>query len=130
MSLSLSDAKRIAEGAIKKAEELNIRISVSVADFGGKLIVFNKMDGGIWGANYGCQGKAAAASAFGIPTSQIGKLDPLVVEAVDAANGGLFALGGGGVPIYRDNVLVGSCGVGGGTGDEDEQCAVAGVSEL
>jgi uncharacterized protein GlcG (DUF336 family) len=129
MTLKLSEAKRIAEGAVKKAEELNIRISVAVTDTGGRLIAFNKMDGGIWAASYGCQGKAAAASAFGMPTSEIvEKVDPIEIKEVDIANGGHFALGHGGVPIYREGILIGACGVGGGSGGEDEACASAGVA--
>ena len=36
----------------------------------------------------------------------------------------------GAVPIIRDGVAVGACGVGGGTGQQDEDCARAGVAKL
>jgi glc operon protein GlcG len=36
----------------------------------------------------------------------------------------------GAVPIFRSGVLVGACGVGGGTAQEDEDCARAGVAKL
>jgi uncharacterized protein GlcG (DUF336 family) len=38
--------------------------------------------------------------------------------------------GQGAVPIFRQNVLIGACGVGGGTAQEDEDCARAGVEKL
>jgi uncharacterized protein GlcG (DUF336 family) len=34
------------------------------------------------------------------------------------------------VPILRNGVLVGACGVGGGTSQEDEDCARAGAAQL
>ena len=39
-------------------------------------------------------------------------------------------MGQGAVPIIRDGVVDGACGVGGGTGEEDEICARAGVEQL
>jgi uncharacterized protein GlcG (DUF336 family) len=39
-------------------------------------------------------------------------------------------LGQGAVPIVRSGVVEGACGVGGGTGQEDEDCARAGVERL
>ena len=39
-------------------------------------------------------------------------------------------LGRGAVPIVRAGQVIGACGVGGGTGEEDEECAVAGAARL
>jgi glc operon protein GlcG len=36
----------------------------------------------------------------------------------------------GAVPIFREGVLVGARGVGGGTAQEDEDCARAGVERV
>ena len=38
--------------------------------------------------------------------------------------------GQGAVPILRQGVLIGACGVGGGTAQEDEDCARAGIEKL
>jgi glc operon protein GlcG len=38
--------------------------------------------------------------------------------------------GQGAMPIFRQGVLIGACGVGGGTAQEDEDCARAGVEKL
>jgi uncharacterized protein GlcG (DUF336 family) len=38
--------------------------------------------------------------------------------------------GQGAVPITSDGEVVGACGVGGGTSEEDEQCAAAGAAAL
>ena len=39
-------------------------------------------------------------------------------------------LGQGGVPILRDGAVIGGCGVGGGAGQQDEDCAQAGVESV
>jgi uncharacterized protein GlcG (DUF336 family) len=38
--------------------------------------------------------------------------------------------GQGGIPIHRDDAIIGACGVGGGTGEQDEECAHAGIARL
>jgi uncharacterized protein GlcG (DUF336 family) len=39
-------------------------------------------------------------------------------------------MGQGAVPIISGGEVVGACGVGGGTSEEDEQCAAAGAGAL
>jgi uncharacterized protein GlcG (DUF336 family) len=39
-------------------------------------------------------------------------------------------MGQGAVPIIRGGMIEGACGVGGGTSQEDEDCASAGVAKL
>ncbi|MBI2165166.1 MAG: heme-binding protein [Chloroflexi bacterium] len=135
MSLTLEEAKRIADGAVAKAKELKIRISVSVCDDGGQTVVLHRMDGANWAANYGCQGKAAAASAFGVPGSTLAERaqspeGDIEFEGVRAAEGRHLNFGPGSVPVYHGGVLIGGCGVGGGTGTQDEECARAGVARF
>ena len=36
----------------------------------------------------------------------------------------------GAVPIIRDGAVIGACGVGGGTAQEDEDCANAGLKAI
>jgi uncharacterized protein GlcG (DUF336 family) len=62
MVLTLEEANRIAQGAMAKAEELNIKINVAVCDAGGRLIAFQRMDHARWAGVYGSQGKAIASA--------------------------------------------------------------------
>jgi uncharacterized protein GlcG (DUF336 family) len=39
-------------------------------------------------------------------------------------------LGQGAMPIIRNGVVEGACGIGGGTAQEDEDCASAGIDLL
>ena len=53
MALTLAEANKIVQGALDKAKEINIRISVAVCDAGGRLMAFNRMDNAIWASVYG-----------------------------------------------------------------------------
>ena len=131
MGLTLAEAKRVMEGALEKAREMNIKISVAVCDEGGRLMAFNRMDGAIWASVYGCQGKAVASVAFGRASGELQeRASSPIVQGIAAAEGGHMIPSIGAVPILRDGVAVGACGVGGGTGQQDEDCARAGVAKL
>jgi glc operon protein GlcG len=131
MALTLAEANRIVQGALHQAEALNIKISVAVCDAGGRLMAFNRMDGAIWASVYGCQGKAIASAAFGRPSGALSeRADHPTFRGIVAAEGGHMILGQGAVPIMPDGVVEGACGVGGGTGQQDEDCARAGVEQL
>jgi glc operon protein GlcG len=131
MALTLADANRVVEGAIAKAQELNIKISVAVCDSGGRLMAFNRMDGAIWGSVYGCQGKAVASAGFARPSGELAeRADTPIIRGIAAAEGGHMIPSQGAVPILRNGVVEGACGVGGGTGQQDEDCAKSGVAKL
>ena len=131
MTLTLAEAKRIADGAIEKAAELDIKISVAVCDPGGRLLVLHRMDRAIWAGVYGSQGKAATSAAFGRDSVKLlERADTPTMRGIQIAAGGHMIYGQGGVPVYRDDVVIGACGVGGGTGEQDEECARAGIATL
>ena len=131
MGLTLAEAKRVMDGALEKAREMNIKISVAVCDEGGRLIAFNRMDGAIWASVYGCQGKAVASVAFGRASGELQeRASSPIIQGIAAAEGGHMIPSIGAVPILRDGVAIGACGVGGGTGQQDEDCARAGVAKF
>ena len=129
--LTLEEANRVAQAALAKAKELNIRINVAVCDAGGRLLVFQRMDNAMWAGSYGSQGKAIASAAFGRPSGDLTeRAEHPTFRGIVAAEGGHMMLGQGAVPIIRNGVVEGACGVGGGTGQEDEDCARAGAETL
>jgi uncharacterized protein GlcG (DUF336 family) len=127
MTLTLDEANRVIQGALAKARELAINVSVSVCDGGGRLVAFQRMDGAIWVSTIASQGKAMTSSATGEPS---GAFDNATLRAAIAAEGDHMIVGSGGVPILRTNVVVGACGVAGGSFEEDEDCARAGVARF
>ena len=130
MALSLKEADAIIEAAIEKAVALNIKVSVSVCDAGGRLVAFKRMDGAIWASTLGSQGKAIASAAFNRPSGELEeRANHPTPRGIIAAEGGHMIPGRGAVPIRGQNgECEGACGVGGGTSEEDEECAKAGVA--
>ena len=131
MSVTLDEANRIVAGAIEKARHLNIKVSAAVVDAGGRLVALQRMDTAIWASVYGSQGKAIASAAFGRASGELTqRADHPTPRGIAAAEGGHMIMGQGAVPILRNGVVVGACGVGGGTSQEDEDCARAGMERL
>ena len=131
MSLTLDEANRILRATLAKAQELNIRVSAAVVDAGGRLVAFQRMDNAIWAGVYGSQGKAIASAAFGRASGEMApRADQPTPRGIALAEGGHMIMGQGAVPIIRNGVVVGACGVGGGTSQEDEDCARAGIATL
>ena len=131
MSLTLEEANRVLAGALDKARQLNIRISAAVVDAGGRLVAFQRMDNAIFAGVYGSQGKAIASAAFGRASGEMqARADAPTPRGIALAEGGHMIMGQGALPILRNGVLIGACGVGGGTAQEDEDCARAGVARL
>ena len=130
MPLTLQEATHIIAGALEKAEEFGIKVSVAVCDAGGRLVAFNRMDGAVWASIFSSQGKAAASAAFGRPSLEVAEwAETPLVQRLVTGESSVMVLSQGGVPIIRQGVLEGACGVGGGTGKQDEECALAGVAK-
>jgi glc operon protein GlcG len=129
--LTLEEANRIAQGVMAEAQKMGIRINVTVCDPGGRLIVFQRMNDAVWAGVFGSQGKAMAAVAFGRPSGLLTeRADTPTFRGIVALEGGHMIMGQGGMPVLRDGVVIGGVGVGGGTSQEDEDCAIAGIALL
>ena len=131
MALTLVEANRIVQEAVNKAREMNIKVSVAVCDAGGRLMAFNRMDGAIWGSVYGSQGKAIASAAFARSSGELAeRAGSPIIQGIAAAEGGHMIPSQGAVPIIRNGVVDGACGVGGGTSQQDEDVARAAIAKL
>ena len=131
MGLSLAEANRVIVGAINRAEEIGVGMNIAVCDAGGRLLAFQRMDDAIWAGAYGSQGKAIASAAFGRPSGELTeRANHPTLAGIAAAEGSHMFYGQGAVPIRRDGKVVGAIGVGGGTAQEDEDCAQAGADCL
>ncbi len=128
MTLNLAEAQLIAEGATDKAQALGIKVCVAVSDAGGRLVVLNRMDGAVWANVHSSQGKALTSAGFNISSRRIGAQHaPLFGRQGDAAD---FVYLQGAAAVFRDDLTIGSCGVAGGTGAQDEECARAGIAKV
>ena len=128
MALTLEEANRVIQGALAKASELNIRVSAAVCDAGGRLIAFQRMDNSILASPFASQGKAITSATVGRPSGDAPD-NPMLANIV-AAVGGILVAGKGGIPLLRDGIVMGACGVAGATWDQDEICARAGAEQF
>src|SRR6185312_9085192 len=72
-------------------------------------------DGAMWASAFGSQGKAMASAAFGRPSGDMtARADHPTLRGIAAAEGNHMFYGQGAVPIFRQGILIGACGVGGG----------------
>jgi glc operon protein GlcG len=129
MGLTL-EANRILRGTLAKAQELNIKISAAICDPGGRPIALQRMDNTMWASAYAGQGKAVVSAAFGRPSGEMAERADMPALRGLAAEGGHMIMAQGAVPIIRNGVVEGACGVSGGTSQQDEDCARAGVAQL
>jgi uncharacterized protein GlcG (DUF336 family) len=124
-------AQAIIEAATKKAAELGVLVSVAVADAGGNLKAFLRMDGAEIAGPTLAQDKAFTAVAVRCATGELAESSqpgqPLF--GINAGAGGRLVIYGGGIPLVKDGVVVGGVGVSGcaDVGD-DVACAGAGVA--
>jgi uncharacterized protein GlcG (DUF336 family) len=73
--------------------------------------------------------KAFTSRAFDISTQKLAKLSQPGEDffGIHASNDGKIMIFAGGIPLKREGVVVGAIGVSGGTGDQDQEVAEAGV---
>ena len=130
-AITLEEANRVIEGAIEKANEQGTKMSIAVVDAGGRLVAFARMDDAIWAGVYGSHGKAIASAAFKRPSGVFQAMaDRPIFQGIKAAEGDHMILDLGAVPIEKDGEVIGAVGVGGGTGEQDEECAAEGAGRV
>jgi uncharacterized protein GlcG (DUF336 family) len=108
-------------------------MSFAVMDPHGHLQGLVRMDGALWITAEVSQGKAWTAAAYGAPTtSQKQKMEamPSFAAAITEMTHGRYTPQTGGVPVFRDGVLLGGIGASGGTGDQDEAACSAAVAAV
>lgn len=130
--LTWEAAHLAVQAAVRQALELGARINVSVVDAGGIPLAFLRMHGAPLHSIEISEDKAYTAVSFGLATSQW--TDALKTHS-EAVRQGLplrprFVMFGGGLPIRCGSELIGGIGVSGGSEQQDEQCAMAGVSAI
>jgi glc operon protein GlcG len=131
-SLSLEDAQKMAAGCLAKAQEKNWKMNIAIVDSGANLVLFERMNGAFLGSIEIARHKAETSAKFPIPTRKFEEL----AYGKDLKGGNLPGIAqvpgviafAGGLPIMAaDGTHLGGIGVSGGTADEDEQCAQAGL---
>ena len=126
--LTSAGARKMMETAIGIAERERIPISVAIADAGGHLVLFERMDGGRFHTVHSSTTKAVCAASNKRPTGSKGAQG----QALDTVHAiGLALAAGperwtateGGYPIIVGGECIGGIGVSGGTWEFDDRVA-------
>jgi glc operon protein GlcG len=122
-------AKKIAAAVIAECQKNQWNVAVAVVDPHGYLVYFERMENTQYASNDIAINKAKTAATYRRPTRVFADVINKGGPATATLGGGLTASPGG-VPIMVEGKVTGAVGVSGVTGDQDEQCAKAGVAKM
>ena len=129
--ITLEEAHQIISAAERKAQEIGQPMNVAVVDAGRNLKAFERMEEAWLGSIDIAIDKAFTAASFELSTQELAEMthpgQPLF--GIHTTNDGRVVIFAGGIPLTRDGeVVVGAIGVSGGTVEQDQQVAEAGVA--
>jgi uncharacterized protein GlcG (DUF336 family) len=124
-SINIAAAKKIASGIIAECQKNSWNVAAAIVDTHGFLVYFERMEDTQTASVEIAIAKARVAATYRRPTRVF--MDVINKAPATATLPGVVASPGG-VPIFVDGKIIGAAGVSGVTGDQDEQCAKAGIS--
>jgi glc operon protein GlcG len=127
-AVNASAAKKIVAAVLAECQKNNWRVAAAVVDNHGFLVHFEMIDDTQTASSQIAVDKAKAAAMYRRPTRAF-------VDAIAKGGPAIMTLPGviaspGGLPIMVGGKVMGGVGVSGVTGDQDEQCAKAGVGGM
>ena len=126
--ITIENAKKIAAATLAECAKNQWNVAVAVVDTHGFLVYFERMANTQTASIDIAQGKARVGAMYRRTTrvfaDVIAKSGPAVMTLP-----GVVASPGG-MPIFADGKVIGGVGVSGVTGDQDEQCAKAGLAGM
>lgn len=134
--LQAAGAQLAIDAAIAKAQEMQLKVNIAVVDEGGELFCFARMDGARPASVFTSITKANTAALIRAETGPqladgaVNTHLNLAIENAAHASGGKFTSLKGGVPLVVDGQIVGAIGVGGATGEQDQEIARAAAKAL
>lgn len=132
-TIVLEEAQEIIRAAMQKAEEIGQPMNVAIVDNGRQLKAFARMEDAWLGSISIAIDKAFTAVSFLMSTQDLAEMtqpgQPLY--GLETTNGGRVVNFAGGILLTReDGQVAGAIGVSGGTVDQDQEVAEAGVAAL
>ena len=133
IEMTLDMAERAVRAARDKARALGTPMTITVVDEAGRLVLSSRGDGTGFFTPETSRAKAMAAAAFRMSTADLAervqKGGPFWTHVGSAIPGQLLPSHGA-VPIVVGGRVIGAIGCGGGTGEQDQECAAAGAAVL
>jgi uncharacterized protein GlcG (DUF336 family) len=127
--ISLDRAQAVIHAAVAEAKKRDWKMNVAVADSGGNLVAFQRMDGAMLAAIQIAEHKARAAATFRRPTKIFEDGIQLMHLNYLLAFDGVIASRGG-IPLIDQGVIIGAVGCSGGTDSQDEVVSEAGAAVI
>jgi glc operon protein GlcG len=126
--INIAAAKKIAAGVIAECQNNKWNVAVAIVDNHGSLVYFERMEDTQTASMEIAILKARAAATYRRTTRAF-------ADAISKGGPAVMTLPGvvaspGGVPIFVGGKIIGAAGVSGVTGDQDEQCAKAGIAGM
>ena len=127
-AVNVGQAKKIAANVVAECAANKWNVAVAVVDTHGLLVYFERMEDTQTASSKIAIMKAKAAAQYRRPTRAF-------VDAIAQSGPATVTLPGvvaspGGLPLMVGGKVIGAVGVSGVTGDQDEQCAKAGLAGL
>lgn len=132
MNITYDQASAALNAAIKKANVLNISVSIAVVDAGGHLSCFARLNS-VYGVIDFAIKKAKTAVMFGIDSEVMGTIiggAEIHGYGMINSNDGLLTISGGVVIKNKDGQVMGAIASSGGTPEQDKEIASAGAGIL
>ena len=129
LPISLDRAQTVMRVALAEAKKRNWKMNIAVADSGGNLVAFQRMDGAMLASIQIAQHKARAAATFRRPTKVFEDGINLMHLNYLLAFDGVIASRGG-IPLIDEGTIIGAIGCSGGTDSQDEIVSKAGAATI
>ena len=131
MYINSSEAQKILQASQAKAQQMGVKVSISVVDGRGDLLAMVRLDGASWRTALISKGKAYASANFGVASAELtARATSPVMQSFMLQVRGEAVLAQGAVPVLRNGQVAGACGVSGAKSEEDEEIAKAGIAAL
>src|SRR5271156_1699614 len=127
--ISLDQAEAVIHAAVGEAKKRNWKMNVAVADSGGNLVAFQRMDGAMLASIQIAEHKARAAATFRRPTKVFEDGIQLMHLNYLLAFDGIIASRGG-IPLIEQGTIIGAIGCSGGTDSQDEIVSKTGAAVI
>ena len=127
--VSLEQAQAVIQAAVAEARKRNWKMNVAVADSGGNLVAFQRMDGAMLASIQIAEHKARAAVTFRRATRVFEDGVQLMHLNYLLAFDGIIASRGG-IPLIDQGKIIGAIGCSGGTDSQDEVVSEAGAAVI
>ena len=129
LPISLDRAEAAIHAAVTEAKKRNWKMNIAVADSGGNLVAFQRMDGAMLASIQIAEHKARAAATFRRPTKVFEDGINLMHLNYLLAFDGVIASRGG-IPLIEEGAIIGAVGCSGGTDSQDDIVSQAGAAVI